>query len=89
MGTFISLILSPFQQRPPPRQPLPRFDQSLVQVLLQLGLGRQLGSVFGHGDAVFVHLQQFHLFSAGFGAQDQADGASSPDWRKTGVPARF
>ena len=69
-----SLILAPLQQHPPPSQPFPRLDQSLVQVLLQLGLGRQLGPVFGNGDAVFVQLQQLHLFAAGFGAQDQAGG---------------
>ena len=67
-------ILASLQQHPTPRQPLTRFQQGLVQVLLQLGLGRQLGPVFGHGDAVFVHLQQLHLFTAGFGAQDEADG---------------
>jgi hypothetical protein len=41
-----------------PRQPLPRLLQGLVLLLFQLGLGRQLGPVFGNGDAVFVHLKQ-------------------------------
>jgi hypothetical protein len=69
-----SRILATLQQHTTPCQPLSRFNQSLVQVLLQLRLGRQLGPVFGHGDAVFVHLQQLHLFATGFSAQDQADG---------------
>lgn len=69
-----SRILTPCQQHSLPRQPHPRFNQSLVQVLFQLCLGRKLGPVLGHGDAVFVHLQQFHLFAAGFGAQDEANG---------------
>ena len=45
-----------------------------MQLLLQLCFGWQFGPVFGNGDAVFVHLQQLHLFAAGFGAQDEADG---------------
>lgn len=69
-----SLILASSQQHSTPRQPFTRFQQGLVQVLFQLRLGRQLGPVFGDGDAVFVDLQQFHLFTAGFSAQDEADG---------------
>ena len=38
LGTFISLILTPLQQHTPPRQPLPRFDQSLMQVLFHVAL---------------------------------------------------
>ena len=30
--------------------------------------------MLGHGGAVFVLLQQLHLFAAGFGAQDEANG---------------
>ena len=45
-----------------------------MQLLLQLRFGWQFGPVLGHGDAVFVHLQQLHLFAAGLGAQDEADG---------------
>ena len=45
-----------------------------MQLLLQLRFGWQCGPVLGHGDAVFLHLQQLHLFAAGLGAQDEADG---------------
>jgi len=45
-----------------------------MQLLLQLRFGRQFGPVPGHGDVVFVHLQQLHLFVAGFGAEGEADG---------------
>ena len=45
-----------------------------MQSLLQFQLGRQFGPVFGDGDAVLVHLQQFHLFATRFGTEDQADG---------------
>lgn len=48
------LIAIPRQQHPAPRQPLARFQQRLVQSLLQLRLGRQFGPVFGDGDAVLV-----------------------------------
>jgi len=37
-----------------------------LQALFQSSFRR----VFGHGDAVFEHLQQLHLFATGFNAQD-------------------
>ena len=43
-----------------------------MQLLLQLYFGWQCGPVLGHSDAVFVHLQQLHLFAAGLDAQDGA-----------------
>ena len=68
------IICALFQQPPASRQPFAGLMQGLVQLALQLGLGRQLGPVFGHRDAVLVHLQQLHLLAAGFGAEDQANG---------------
>ena len=68
-----SLITQVPQQHPAPRQPFPRIQQSRMQLLLQLSFGWQFGPVLGHGNAVFVHLQQLHLFAAGLGEQDETD----------------
>ena len=68
------LITQVPQQHPTPRQPRPRLQQSRMQLLLQFRFGLQFGPVLGNGDAVFVRLQQLHLFAAGLGAQGEADG---------------
>ncbi len=64
-----------------------------MQLLLQLRFVWQFDPLLGHGDAVFVHLQQFHLFAAGFGPQVEADGRSlarlqSPDQALNAVKRR-